>query len=99
MEDHLSGTWQEFEEWIRNTIAGDFRWKIRPQDNASNREMVASVELALMKAEGRATRSIIGVLRTGDCVCQPRCAALVASVSRTPARGTAASPARITSGR
>ena len=30
MEDYCDGTWEEFEEWIRNTIAGDFRWKIRP---------------------------------------------------------------------
>ena len=43
MEDYCDGTWEEFEEWIRNTIAGDFRWKIRPQDNASNREMVAEL--------------------------------------------------------
>ena len=33
MEDYRDGTWEEFEEWIRKTIAGDFRWKIRPQDN------------------------------------------------------------------
>ncbi len=43
MEDYRGGTWEEFEEWIRKTIAGDFRWKIRPQDNASNRELVAGL--------------------------------------------------------
>jgi hypothetical protein len=43
MEDYRDGTWEKFEEWIRRTIAGDFRWKIRPQDDASNREMVADL--------------------------------------------------------
>jgi hypothetical protein len=43
METLSDGTWEEFEEWIRKTIAGDFRWKIRPQDSLSNREMVADL--------------------------------------------------------
>jgi len=43
MEDYCGGTWEEFEGWIRQTISGDFRWKIRPQDDASNREMVADL--------------------------------------------------------
>ena len=41
------------EEWIRKTIAGDFRWKIRPQDNASNRQMVADlVKDAIRRNDG-----------------------------------------------
>ena len=42
-EEYLTLTWEEFEAWIRKTIGGEFRWKIRPQDNASNREMVADL--------------------------------------------------------
>ena len=42
-EEYLTCSWKEFETWIRETISGDFRWKIRPQDNASNREMVADL--------------------------------------------------------
>jgi hypothetical protein len=36
MEDYCNGNWEEFEEWIRKTIAGDFRWKIRPLDNRAS---------------------------------------------------------------
>ena len=43
MDELLSGTWEEFEAWIRETIGGNFRWNVRPQDTASNREMVASL--------------------------------------------------------
>ena len=51
--DYHDGTWEELEEWIRNTIVGDFRWKIRPQDNASNREMVAGlIEDATKRNDG-----------------------------------------------
>ncbi len=49
MEDYDDGTWEEFEEWIRKTISGDFRWKIRPPDNPSNREMVAGLNKDAMK--------------------------------------------------
>ena len=54
MDDYQGGTWEEFEEWIRTTIAGDFRWKIRPQDSASNREMVASlIQAAIKRNDGK----------------------------------------------
>ncbi len=39
----LEGTWQEFEALIRDTIGSDFRWRIRPQDTRSNREMIVSL--------------------------------------------------------
>ena len=42
-EEYLTCTWDQFEAWIRKIIGGEFRWKIRPQDNASNREMVANL--------------------------------------------------------
>ena len=45
MDKHLTGTWEEFEAWIKETIGSDFRWRVRPQDNATNREMVASLVL------------------------------------------------------
>ena len=45
MENHLTGTWCEFEGWIREKIGADFRWRIRPQDTRSNREMVADLTL------------------------------------------------------
>lgn len=54
MEDYCDGTWEEFEEWIRKTITGDFSWKIRPQDNASNREMAAGlIKDAMKRNDGR----------------------------------------------
>ena len=43
MKEDITGTWEEFETWIRTTIGGDFRWKIRPQETPSNREMVADL--------------------------------------------------------
>ncbi len=45
MEEDLTGTCEEFEAWIRETIGADFRWRVRPQDNATNREIVASLIL------------------------------------------------------
>ena len=49
MGEHLTGTWEEFEEWIRKTIQSDFRWRIRPRDTRSNREMIASLILDGMR--------------------------------------------------
>lgn len=45
MDKHLDGTWQEFKDWIKSTIGADFRWRIRPQDTRSNREMIAGLIL------------------------------------------------------
>jgi hypothetical protein len=45
MDKHLTGTWEEFEAWIKETIGADFRWRVRPQDNATNRGIVASLIL------------------------------------------------------
>ncbi len=52
MDEYLTGAWEEFEAWIRTTIGGDFRWKIRPQDNVENREMVADLITDAMKRNG-----------------------------------------------
>ncbi len=43
MDKYLCGTWEEFEQWIRFTIGSDFRWRVRPLDRQSNREMVANM--------------------------------------------------------
>ena len=45
MDEHLTGTWEEFEAWVKETIRSDFRRRVRPQDTPSNREMVASLVL------------------------------------------------------
>ncbi len=43
MDRHLEGTWQDFETWIKDTIGSDFRWRVRPQDTPSHRQMIASL--------------------------------------------------------
>ena len=45
MDKYLEGTWEEFEEWIRNKIRSDFRWYVRARDTTTNREMVANLIL------------------------------------------------------
>ncbi len=45
MEKHLDGTWKEFETWSKDTIGSNFRWRIRPRDTRSNREMIVSLIL------------------------------------------------------
>ena len=41
MDNYLDGSWEKFEQWIRNTIGSDFRWRVRPMDKRSNRQMLA----------------------------------------------------------
>ncbi|GBE03716.1 hypothetical protein BMS3Abin09_00634 [bacterium BMS3Abin09] len=43
MDKHIEGTWEEFEAWIRDAIGSDFRWRIRPRDSVSNRQMIADL--------------------------------------------------------
>ena len=53
MDEYLTGMWEEFEAWIRKTMGSDFRWRIRPQDDPSGREMVASlIKDAIKRNEG-----------------------------------------------
>ena len=52
MDKHLTGTWEEFKAWIKETIGSDFHWRVRPQDNVMNREMVASLILDGIKRGG-----------------------------------------------
>jgi len=49
MDEYLTCTWEEFEVWIRSTIGSNFRWKIRPLDNYSNRKMIADLIRDAMK--------------------------------------------------
>lgn len=49
MDKILDGTWEEFEQWIRDTIGSNFSWCVRPRDTAENREMVASLVLEDLK--------------------------------------------------
>ena len=43
MDEHLVGTWDDFEAWIRTTIGSDFRWCMRPANSRENREMLGSM--------------------------------------------------------
>ncbi len=43
MDNYLDGSWEKFEQWIRNTIGSDFRWRVRPMDKRSNRQMLAEL--------------------------------------------------------
>jgi hypothetical protein len=43
MDKRLEGSWEEFEQWIRDTIGSDFRWRVRPMDKLSNRKMIAEL--------------------------------------------------------
>jgi hypothetical protein len=49
MDKYLDGTWQEFEDWIRDAIGSDFHWHIRLQDTRLNREMIADLTLGIIK--------------------------------------------------
>lgn len=40
MDNHLDGSWEKFEQWIRNTIGSDFRWRVRPMDKRSIWQML-----------------------------------------------------------
>ena len=41
MKPCIDGAWEEFEEWIRDTIGSDFRWRIRPIDTPIKRRAIA----------------------------------------------------------
>lgn len=49
----FSYSWDEFEDWIKRQINGDFVWKLRPIDSRENREAVAvSILTAIKKNNG-----------------------------------------------
>lgn len=37
----LSGSWQDFEAWIKAKVEGEISWKVRPKDTKVNRMIVA----------------------------------------------------------
>ncbi len=43
MDNYLDGSWEKFEQWIRNTIGSDFCWRVTPMDKRSNRQMIAEL--------------------------------------------------------
>ncbi len=43
MDNYLDGSWEKFEQWIRNTIGSDFRWRVRPMDKRANRQMISEL--------------------------------------------------------
>lgn len=43
MENYLDGSWELFEQWIRNTIGSDFCWRVTPMDNRLNRQLLAEL--------------------------------------------------------
>jgi hypothetical protein len=45
----LSGTWKEFEAWIREQVGSSFVWKIRPLDIKANRQAVMESILRTIK--------------------------------------------------
>ena len=52
IDKNLDGSWEEFEQWSRDTIGSDFRWRIRPRDSAANRKMVVSPVLEDIERNG-----------------------------------------------
>ncbi|MEE8597372.1 MAG: hypothetical protein V3T09_06155 [bacterium] len=49
----LSGSWDEFEEWIRQKINGDFSWKIRLLDSKYSRgAIIESIERSIRNNNG-----------------------------------------------
>jgi len=48
-EEVLSGTWREFETWIREQVGSSFVWKIRPLDIKANRQAVMESILRTIK--------------------------------------------------
>ena len=43
MYNYLEGSWEKFEQWIRNTIGSNFRWRVRTMDNYASRQMLAEL--------------------------------------------------------
>lgn len=48
----LSGTWEQFEGWIKTKIGGEISWKVRPRDTKVNRMIVAESILDTLDRNG-----------------------------------------------
>lgn len=49
LERLLTGSWEDFESWLRSAIGGPFSWKIRPRDTTVNRQVVLESVCAAIK--------------------------------------------------
>jgi hypothetical protein len=50
VDDYIfSCSWDEFENWIKQQIDGNFAWKLRPIDSRDNREAVAESILMVIR--------------------------------------------------
>jgi len=43
LDKFLDGRWEEFAQWISDTIGLVFRWSVCPRDTTENRVMVVSL--------------------------------------------------------
>ena len=67
MDNYLDGSWEKFEQWIRNTIGSDFRWRVRPMDKRSNRQMIIDlVQNDIKKNKGVFPRRKIHLLNENN---------------------------------
>ena len=51
-KNFFSGTWQQFEGWVKTKLGGEISWKIRPQDTKVNRMIVAESVLDTLGRNG-----------------------------------------------
>jgi hypothetical protein len=51
-KNFLSGTWEEFEGWVKTKIGGEISWKVRPRDTKVNRMIVAESVLDTLDRNG-----------------------------------------------
>jgi len=51
-KNFLSGTWEQFEGWIKTKIGGEISWKVRPRDTKVNRMVVAESVLDTLNRNG-----------------------------------------------
>lgn len=52
MHAPITGPFEEFEDWIRKTIDGDFEWKGQPRDSVSTRRAIAAIVRRLARDNG-----------------------------------------------
>lgn len=51
-KNFLSGSWDDFESWLKAKVGGEISWKIKPQDTKVNRMVVAKSVLETMQRSG-----------------------------------------------
>ena len=51
-KNFLSGTWEQFEGWIKAKVGGEISWKVRPRDTKVNRMIVAESILGTLDRNG-----------------------------------------------